>query len=241
MGAKRAARRIAERLLAARIYRLEQFPWGMDFAHDVARQAPHLRFRTVFDVGANVGQSALEFSGSFPEARIWSFEPFTEPFEELVRATEKLNVVCVRLALGSAPGEVTVAVDEHSVHNSLLRAVAGGAHDGPVETVRVTTIDDFTADNGIEHIDFLKVDTEGFDLEVIAGAERCLGTGAVSFVQVEAGMTPHAETLVPYDDLRDHLSRHGYVLFGIYVQVPEWTGEARLRFANPVFVHESIV
>lgn len=241
MGAKRAARRFAERALSARIYRLEQVPWGVDLALDVARQVPGFRFETVFDVGANIGQSALEYSEAFPDATIWSFEPFTEAFDELVRVTAKRpNVRCVKLALGSEPGPVTVALGDHHVCNSLLDAVAGPA-DGPVETVTVVTVDDFAAEHGIERIDLLKVDTEGLDLEVLRGAERLLAAGAVSFVQVEVGMGRPARTLVPYEDVRAHLTGLRYELFGIYVQVPEWTGEARLRFANPVFVHESVV
>jgi FkbM family methyltransferase len=241
MGITKSARRLAERVLSARIYRVEQLPWGVDFALDVARQVPDFRFATVFDVGANVGQSALEFSDAFPGAAIWSFEPFTEAFEELARVTaDQRNVTCVKLALGSEPGLVTVALDEHNVHNSLLRAVAGSTQ-GRVETVEVRTLDDFTAEHGIERIDFLKIDTEGFDLEVLRGAERMLRAGAVPFVQVEVGMGASASTLVPFDDARAHLARHGYALFGIYVQVPEWTGEARLRFANPVFVHATIL
>ncbi|MFO7573347.1 MAG: FkbM family methyltransferase [Gaiellaceae bacterium] len=240
MGIRKATRHVAERLLSVRIYRLEQLPWGVDFAHDVARQVQGFRFTTVFDVGANVGQSAIEFSRSFPEATTWSFEPFSEPFEELVRATHGLDVKCFKLALGSEAGQTTVAVDPHSVENSLLNAVTEGS-DVHSETVEVTTVDDFTAEHGIERIEFLKVDTEGFDLEVLKGAERNLGSGAVSFVQVEAAMTRHAATLVPFDDLRGFLEARGYVLFGIYVQVPEWSGEARLRFANPVFIHGSLV
>jgi FkbM family methyltransferase len=240
MGAKSAARRFAERALSARIYRLEQVPWGVDFALDVTRQAPGFRFETVFDVGANIGQSALEYSEAFPGATIWSFEPFAEAFDELVRVTgRRPNVRCLKLALGAEPGHVTVALRDHHVSNSLLDAVTG-TDDGPVETVEVVTLDDFAAEHGIERVDLLKIDTEGFDLEVLRGAERLLSTGAVSFVQVEVGMGRPARTLVPFDDVRVHLARLGYELFGIYVQVPEWTGEARLRFANPVFVHESV-
>lgn len=241
MGAKQSARRLAERALSARIYRLEQLPWGVDLSLDLARQVPGFRVETVFDVGANIGQSALEYADAFPDAAIWSFEPFTEAYDELVRVTaDRPRVRCVKLALGAEPGEVTVALDEHHVQNSLLRAVEGKVEGGRYETVEVVTVDGFAAEQGVERIDLLKIDTEGFDLEVLRGAERMLRAGAVPFVQVEVGMGAPTPTLVPFDVLRTHLADRGYALFGIYVQVPEWTGEARLRFANPVFVHESV-
>lgn len=210
-------------------------PWGLELSHDLARVVPEVRIATVFDVGANVGQSALDFCRAFQGATIWSFEPFEEPFRELVRATAGEPVHCFKLAFGAEPGTASVAPDRQSTDSTLLGADRSATQE-QLEVVHVTTLDRFTEEHAINHIDLLKVDTEGFDLEVLRGAERCLRAQAILFVQVEAGMNPENRKHIPFELLKSYLEERGYVLFAVYEQVPEWTGEARLRFANPLFV-----
>jgi FkbM family methyltransferase len=229
---------LAERVAPVRIYRAEHLPWGMDFPADAAQRAPDVHFRNVFDVGANVGQSALRFKEWFPIATIWSFEPFEEAFRKLEAATRGLNVRCHKLAMGAEPGKAAVALARLSVNNSVLNAPENPNTDS-VETVELSTLDDFTAAQGVDRIDFLKVDTEGYDLKVLEGAERLLRSGAVTFIQVEAGMNPHNVKHVPLEVLKMHLEERGYILFALYEQTPEWSGEPRLRFTNATFMAEA--
>jgi hypothetical protein len=63
----------------------------------------------------------------------------------------------------------------------------------------------------------------------------------ITFIQVEAGMNPHNKLHVPLQDFVDYLTPFGYVLFGIYEQHLEWTGEKRLSFSNPVFISERML
>jgi FkbM family methyltransferase len=227
-----------ERVAHVRVFHEEFLPWGVDVFVDVSRRAPHVRLTTIFDVGANVGQSARRFAKLFPDATVWSFEPFSSAFTELEQVTRDARVRCFQLALGAEPSTATVALAQKSDLNSLL-----GSHatpDVPTETIHVTTLDAFTVDHGIERIDFLKIDTEGFDLAVLQGAERLLTSGAISLVQVEAGMTSKNVKHVPLETLRVHLEERGYTTFGVYGQTPEWSGEARLRFADVVFAAEHV-
>ena len=68
--------------------------------------------QTIFDVGANQGQTALSYSDSFPEAKIHSFEPF---FRGLIKnpsvaTTACSNVTAVQCALGEAPASETLFI-----------------------------------------------------------------------------------------------------------------------------------
>ena len=65
-----------------------------------------------------------------------------------------------------------------------------------------------------------------------------LNANNIGFIQVEAGMNPANKLHVPLQAFVDFLSPFGYVLFGIYEQHLEWTGENRLAFSNPVFISE---
>jgi FkbM family methyltransferase len=230
---------LAESFAHVRIYRDEHLPWGLDFPADAARRAGDVQFRNVFDVGANVGQSALLFKRWFPSAKIWSFEPFEEAFRQLEDATRGLNVHCHKLAMGAEPGTATVPLAKLTVNNSLLNA-GENLDTGAVETVELSTLDDFTEALRVDRIEFLKVDTEGYDLKVLEGAERLLRSAAVTFIQVEAGMSRHNVKHVPLEVLKTHLEERGYTLFALYEQTPEWSGEPRLRFANATFVTETL-
>lgn len=210
------------------------FQHGRDVTQDLKRRC--VRLGTVFDVGANVGQTATAFARAFPEAVIRSFEPFASTFVLLRQNTARLpNVYCEQLALGAGAGNVSVPLQGSSVNNSLQTCLDSPA-DGPVETIEVDTLDAYCRTRDLDEIDYLKIDTEGHDLEVLKGASELLATHRIGFVQVEAAMTRANRKHVAFAEFDEHLWKFGYVLFGIYEQTPEWDGEARLRFANPVFI-----
>lgn len=214
--------------------RKPEFQHGRDVTLDLKRRCVGLR--TIFDVGANVGQTATVFAKAYPAAGIRSFEPFTATFMLLRKNTARLpNVLCEQLALGSSTGNISVPFQTSSVNNS-LRATAGPPSGGVEESIVVDTLDGYCRARAIDEIDYLKIDTEGHDLEVLRGAKKLLADHRVGFVQVEAAMTRANRKHVAFAEFDDYLWNFGYVLFGIYEQTPEWDGEARLRFANPVFI-----
>lgn len=194
--------------------------------------------RLIFDVGANTGQSALAFLEMFPGATIHSFEPFRDTFAVLRQNTAaypRIHAHC--LALGSEAGVVSVELrGSGSVNNSLQPVKESSGADGSIETLKVDTLDGFCTRQGIGSIDFLKIDTEGHDLEVLKGASNLLKTHRVNLVQVEVGMNPLNRKHVSLRDFLAFLEPLGYMLFGIYDQTPEWDGNVRLRLSNPVFI-----
>ena len=142
-----------------------------------------------FDVGANEGQTSSEASRYFPATRIYAFEPHAPTFGRLVQRMARCSGFSgYNLALGSANGDVTLYEYDQSVLNSLIPnaqyAVRFG-QDARKTSAKCVTLDEFCATNGIMGIDVLKIDTEGFELEVIKGAANLLETGAIRFVYLE--------------------------------------------------------
>jgi hypothetical protein len=107
--------------------------------------------------------------------------------------------------------------------------------------VEVTTVDNFADENRVSRIDLLKIDTEGFDLEVLKGAKRMFAEGRIQFTLVEVGFRPGDSRHVLFDEVRSFLSGFGFYVYGLYDQTLEWSGELRLRFANACFVNESAI
>ena len=229
---RRQTNRLLERLAGVRIYSIKAH--GREDWFDIRKSGACIE--TVFDVGANVGQSALKFRSAFPAARIHCFEPVSSCFDALKSAVAgDSRIHCYKSALGSQRAESRIFLTDHSTTSSMIRPENCLGH----EDVVVDTLDQFAADAGIQRIDLLKVDAEGFDLEVLRGADRLLDSGRVALVLVEVGFHPGDARHVLFDDVRDYLMQRGFHVYGFYDQNLEWGGESRLRFANVCFTNES--
>ena len=198
MSVRHAARRAVQRL-------------GLD-VQPFPRSAPlfqvvHLMNRRgvtcVIDVGANIGQYASELRRLGFRNSILSLEPLRAEFQVLERRCAKdRSWRCERFAVGGEPGEATINVAGNSVSSSLAPMLSRHHRAAPesrfvrTEEVRVTTIDDLAATHELElATTFLKVDTQGFERHVLAGAASSLEL--LTGVQLETSLVPLYE-----DDLQ---------------------------------------
>jgi FkbM family methyltransferase len=209
--------------------------------HDISDQLPGFKFDVILDVGANIGQSCVPYATYFPNATIHAFEPVPSTFEALKEAVQALpNIHAWNCALGAQAGHATMRTS-NSRRSRGDRIVEGMADGADAVKVPVSTGASFCAEHQIEHVSFLKIDTEGYDLNVLKGFEDTLAK--VDFVQVEAGMNPHNKKHVPFRDLEDFLLEKNFLLFRFYGQTFEFAGGGTpaMRRANPVFINLSLV
>ena len=173
----------------------------------------------IFDVGANKGQSIRSFRAAFPLSTIHSFEPSPEVFarELLPRHGKRSGVHLWNMAVGSAEGTMSLRENSSSGMTSFL--APGEAWWGSMmrtTSVPVTTLDAFAARNDVGFIHILKSDTQGFDLEVLKGAERLLSEGRVGMIYVEITLAKLYEGLPSFDVMERHLADRGFSLAGLY-------------------------
>lgn len=189
--------------------------FGFDMIDDLRRLLADRPPVEIFDIGANVGQTAHKFSREFPAARIHCFEPAPGTFVELKRNTAALpQVTAYNQALGAAIGTATMHLSAQTTTSSLVGSTAAT---GPTTEVAVNTVDAFCAAQHIEHIDLLKVDVEGFESQVIAGAAAMLHGGRIRFLYLECSFVPTPQ--LPHGDFFDlfnALSPLGYCLVCVY-------------------------
>lgn len=220
-----------ENLLGRQITRIENH--GYSDCFDIRRSG--CAVSTVFDVGSNVGWYASKYLAAFPDAKIYCFEPVGTTFQILqTNMAPHVNVECHNIALGREDGHAEIYVADTSAKSSLIEQPESLR----TEPVKVRTVDTFAAENNVNRIDLLKVDTEGFDLEVLKGANEMLSSGRVAFVLAEITFDPGETTLVLFDDIRAYLLPLGFSVFGVYDQQLESTGRQRLRLANACFSRE---
>ena len=104
----------------------------------------------------------------------------------------------------------------NNVTNSLKSDHMANLAEAKIEEVTVTTIDSFTEKHGINSIDVLKTDTEGFDVEVFRGAARMLKTSAVSYVLVEVGFRSGDLLHTSMTQVNTILNDYGFQVGGFY-------------------------
>lgn len=198
----------------------------------------------IFDIGANIGQSATYYSNKFPKAKIYSMEPVSETYNQLKINTKNLDVNCYNLALGSKKGVVKMAISnisEHSVSNKIVINNEENYLNCRYEEVNLTTIDKFLIRHDINHINYMKVDTEGHDLEAMKGAENALKNKSIDFIETELSMNPTNKFHVDYFSMVEYMLKYNYLVFGIYEQIHDFViGKPVLRRSNVVFISQNI-
>jgi FkbM family methyltransferase len=193
--------------------RRSSVPFGVRWQDDVWYLMDHRGRPTLIDVGANVGQTAQMLVQRFPNATIYSFEPVPAAFAELQQNTSRFaGVDCVNVALGDALGEATITTDRQG-QNTLMPGVSTQVK----STVDVNTVDAFCADRKTDRIDFLKIDTEGFEAPVLRGSKEMLSGGRVDFVLAECDFIrrrdePHGD----FFEIHDLLAQHRFRVVGLY-------------------------
>lgn len=139
------------------------------------------------DVGANIGYFTLLASSLVgPTGRVFACEPSTYAFARL-EATLRENAIsqarAFPLALGTEPGTLNLYFTSPTVTNHTPSMVAQeGARAVPVQVCR---LDDCIEEWGLEQVDLLKVDVEGFEPRVLAGASKALASGRIRAILCE--------------------------------------------------------
>ncbi|HEY5477377.1 MAG TPA: FkbM family methyltransferase [Tepidiformaceae bacterium] len=142
------------------------------------------RITVVFDIGANVGDVTCLMLEMFPKATVFAFEPCSSTFARL-RERMMASQYGDRVRLfnhGFYDEECTRALHVTSHHgaNSVLEIAPEYHEMNPhiqtkgVEGISLTRLDDFVVEQGINHIDLVKIDVEGAEYEVLSGGERTL-------------------------------------------------------------------
>jgi FkbM family methyltransferase len=189
--------------------RLSRFLWRrarLDYANDFEVNGERLvleslaeRTRSeklqVFDVGANVGEwskllvNLLQERHANPDAvELHLFEPAPAAAQELrewIDASDVLGKTVVNeVAVANEPGKAELSIKSPTAGTNSLQVEMPDDVQEKVD-VKVTTIDKYCQKRGIQKIDFLKIDTEGNDFNVLLGAREMLENETIGTTQFE--------------------------------------------------------
>jgi len=172
----------------------------------------------IFDVGAHRGETVSRLIKLFPNSKVLCFEPFPDSFQHL-KSFEAENIVLHNFGFSDNSGTEEFFVNHGSATNSLLRSSENAEHTwGNPEVLNqkskinceFTTMDAFISENNISSIDFLKIDVQGAEHKVLAGAIETLSQKIPKLIQLEIilGDTYEGQKSMGY--YTNFLEKYGY-------------------------------
>ena len=195
--------------------------------HGVAPAIEHaallrrLPFDFVADVGASRGQFSLVCRRVNPTARIVGFEPLAEParlYRALFAGDDKVRLC--ETALGGASGRVTMHISARDDSSSLLPIAPAQSDNYPgsgavgTREVAITTLRDAISPREIGRRSLLKIDVQGYEIEVLKSADSFLSR--FEWIYVECSYIPLYEGQPLAQDVVDFLRTRGFALSGRY-------------------------
>ena len=200
---------------------------------------------TVCNVGSRKISSQHEYSqkgwGIFaPHLTIYGFDADADACEASNSALEAQPINWtekhIPLALANSVGESTLYVTKHPMCSSLyppnepyLERFSGLSELVNLDFymgIETTTLDEFCQSEGIEEIDFLQIDVQGAELQVLQGASQILGKSILA-VQAEVGFSHLYKNQPLFADVDIYLREQGFTLFDL-------DGAYRLRSISPI-------
>ncbi len=144
-------------------------------------QLKDLGLRTVVDIGANVGQFSLLIRGMYPEAQVFAFEPLSRAAAKFIRLHgQDGHVRFFQKAIAPFVAKQAMHVSRRDDSSSLLAIGTGqteyapGTDEVSTEEVSLATLDECVKPEGVKGPALLKLDVQGYELEVLKGASQCL-------------------------------------------------------------------
>jgi len=211
-----------------------RFPVGWHLEFDLQRfLGPAVN--VIVDGGANVGNTALRFARFFNEATIHAFEPIGATFNRLEESIRNCpRIVCKQLALGETEAELSITLSGDSELNSLVNQTVSSCNS---ERVRVISLNQYAQSCGLETIDVLKLDLEGYELHALRGADLLLNQRSIRAVYAECGFDKTDPCKTAFGASHEFLTGNDFRFSGLY-QTFRWGSNKRWAgFSNGLWLH----
>jgi len=216
----RRAARLVNRGLARIGIQIARYPIPTEFEVDVIQVIRRLGLGCVIDVGAHDGGFASRLRAIGYQGRIVSLEPTTASYAALARrAAAAATWTVLPIGAGRTSGSAQIHLTADTTFCSILPASEFGSsrfegvRQVGTETIEIRRLDEIWDQHVGRDPVLLKTDTQGFDLEVIAGAGDRIRD--VLAVQIEGMLNPIYRGAPTLDDTRRELERLGYYLASI--------------------------
>lgn len=181
----------------------------------------------IIEAGANDGEDTLKMVQTWPQAKIYAFEPYPKIYEKLKQQTADYPTISPHcIALGDRCGMIDFYIsrdpeyfdsveDDRGCSSSILPPSQTIWHQTTTFfeqkiQVPITILDKFANEMGIEHVDFMWLDMQGSEGLMLQASPKILRTATV--IQTEYADKPYYEGTIVFDDLTVFLEAEGFHL-----------------------------
>ncbi len=214
----------------------------IDKAIDLLRYLRLDPCNSIVDVGAADGRISQKFIEAFPDSTAYAFEPIGSTFELLKeRVSGNKHIIAVNKALGSEEKELPIHLSQRITSSSFFdiernisnQFFSENLKDIGAESVAVSTLDrEIPAD---QDVSILKVDVQGFELEVLRGGKNTLKRTAIVVVEMQ-----NHDLYVgapKYCDIDEFLRDNNFELYDV---IPSIRQDKKLYEWDSIYVNKNI-
>jgi FkbM family methyltransferase len=200
---------------------------------------------SIIDIGSAFGNVGIYFATAFPMSKVYCFEPIKESFDKLLENTQPYsNIIPFNIAIGNPVGEFEEAI-MHITHNfyssSILNIdnsnsneyLSSAMKEVKTENVKVASLDTMLQNNK-DYFNIMKIDVQGYELEVLKGAKKTLKSTKIILLE----MQNHENYISApsYHEIDLFLRESGFNLFDI---IPSIYNNRRLYEWDAIYVNKN--
>jgi len=218
-------------------YKTKHLPIGTDIFIDLKNKVT-IPLHTLFDVGANMGQTSLDYATHFPNSTIYAFEPIASTYKKLCENVKHLpQVKPIQIAIGNTQEsiEINLLPESNAQQNSLNNK---SQDNGPKEIVQVNTIDNLMSELNVSEIDLLKIDTEGFEMNVLNGAQSAFQNNKIKMIYIEVGFAKANTHNTNFLAIYSKMEELGFIFYGIY-EISQIGIKTEYHYGNALFINKN--
>jgi FkbM family methyltransferase len=180
--------------------------------------------QVVYDIGAYTGTWALLAKACLPNAAIHAFEPLAIHAAQFREETKNVRDITLHeIGMGAGMGKAHMYVTNRTDSSSLLKPTKYAASQFSVfeekkETISVVSLDQYVSGNKLPLPDLIKLDVQGYELEVLSAGQTCLGHA--DWVICEVSFTEYYQGQPLFHDVIDFMHRNGLELYALGHDTP---------------------
>ena len=202
--------------------RLNKITLSNDFYYYIVRTLIYFKIDLVLDVGANTGQFSEKIIKFGYKKKIISFEPMSEAYRELSLKSKKIKnwQIYDRVGFGKKKSIKTLNISKNSVSSSILEISKNKLNQEPnakfikKEKINLISLNDLLKKKIYKKKRiFLKIDTQGYEKQIIIGASKVLNR--IHCIMLEVSITPLYKGEVNYLNIIEFMKKKGFYVWAI--------------------------
>jgi FkbM family methyltransferase len=186
----------------------------------------------IIDVGSHLGESIDRFLKIKKNIIIHSFEPNNECYQKISKKYHKFSNIRVNnLALGSKKSTKTFYINNNSQTSSFYKINKKFKFENEKfktikkKKIAIEKLDNYCNKNKIKKINFLKLDCQGWEKEILFGAKNLLKKKCIKKIQIEITLCDHYEKKFNFFEFEKILLKYGFSL--VNITNPTWDNNAK--------------